>query len=202
MTVNFIHGVFLPIRIQFDNTPEQHSDEAYKEMQSRLNVVEAKENEQRKSLELEQEQHRQVLESFFTQHKPGRDSQRKRPRLHKARPTERRSVQVNSVWNAKVEHIYSTMNGHNSESEDHLFTFPFATTTNSLKKCGSKSFDLSANKGISDIVDNDFASVVVHDPIVVTTAAVRSLTPGMKTDEDTIDLCLQWYVLLVKFFHS
>ena len=103
-------------------------------MKSRLNDLEAKEMEQMKSLEWEQRKHRQITDSFSKQHnKSGRDALKKRPWFHEARPTEDRTVQLNSVWTAKVNHIRSVMSGHDAESEEHLFTFPFVTTVNSLK---------------------------------------------------------------------
>ena len=112
-------------------------------------------------------------------------------------PTVERTVQVNSVWTAKVDHIWSVMNGRNAKSKGHLFTFPFAMTDNSLKECGKRSFKMSINDDNFDADDSNFASVKNYDPIVVTTASVQSFTPGMETDEDAINLCLQWYVLLV-----
>ena len=105
MTVNFNHRVFLPIRIQFNDKPELHSDKVFNAMQSRLKAVEAKEREQRKFLEQEKIKHRQIMESFLKQHKAGRNCPGKRPRFHEAMPTEEHTVQVNSVWTAKVDHI-------------------------------------------------------------------------------------------------
>jgi len=86
------------------------------------------------------------------------------------------------------------MNGRYAQKEEHLLTFPFETDNNSLTECGrgSCNFDISED----DCVGNNilFPSLKNSDPIIVTTAAVQSLTPGMNTDEDVIDLCVQWYI--------
>jgi len=92
MTVFFRHNVFLPIRIQFDDKPEFHSDEAFKAMTSRLDHLEAKEQEEKEQLEQQKVEHRQIMEAFLNTHKSGRESPRKRPRFHAAMPTAESNV--------------------------------------------------------------------------------------------------------------
>ena len=195
ITVYFRHNVFLPIRIQFHDKPELHSDEAFKTMTFRLDHLEEKEREEKERLEQEQIEHCQHMEAFLSNHKSGCESPNKRPRFHAAMSTPERNVQVNSVWTAKIEHIRSVMKGQYAEPEEHLFTFPFETSNNSLIECGRGSCNFDFNE--DDCSENDilFPSLKNSDPIIVTTAAVQSLTPGMETDEDVIDLCVQWYVL-------
>ena len=195
MSVYFRHNVFLPICIQFNDKPEFHSDEAFKTMTTRLDHLEAKEREEKERLEQEQIQHRQIMEAFLSNHESGHESPRKCSRFHAAMPTPERNVQLNSVWAAKIEQIQSVINGQYAEPEEHLFTFPFETNDNSLMECGGGSCNFNLNG--DDCSGNEilFPSLKNSDPIIVTTAAVQSLTPGMKTDEDAIDLCVQWYVL-------
>lgn len=194
MSVYFRHNVFLFIRKQFNDKPEFHSDEAFKAMTFQLDHVESKEQEEKERLKKEQIQHRQIMEAFLTTHKSGRERPRKRPRFHSAMPTPGRNIQINSVWAAKIEHIRSVINGRQDQAEEHLFTFPFQTIDNSLMECGNGSCNFDFNGDDCPRSDILFPSLKKDDPIVLTTAAVQSLSPGRETDDDAIDLCVQWCV--------
>ncbi len=80
------------------------------------------------------------------------------------------------------------MNGQYAEPEEHLFAFTFETSNNSLIECGHGLCNFDFNE--DDCLENYilFPSLKTSEPIIVTTAAVQSLTPGMETDEDAIYL--------------
>ena len=139
------------------------------------------------------------MEAFLTTHKSGRERPRKRPRFHSAMPTPGRNIQINSVWAAKIEHIRSVINGRQDQAEEHLFTFPFQTIDNSLMECGNGSCNFDFNGDDCPRSDILFPSLKKDDPIVLTTAAVQSLSPGRETDDDAIDLCVQWCVFRKNF---
>ena len=115
-------------------------------------------------------------------------------------PTPNRDLQVHSVWTAKVQHVFSMMKVDNNNCNKHLFTFPFETVDDSLVECGHGSCYFQHSEQDESNDDKLLASMSVSEPIVVTTASVHSLTPGVETDEDAIDLCIKWYVFSVKFF--
>ncbi len=202
MTINFRHDIFSHICDQFNGRPEMQSDEAFKQMESRLNRLEENERLQTDRIEKEQLEQCQIMKNFLHKHASVKDQPRKRHRFHAAMNTPRRNIQINSVWAAKVDYIRSVMDRCNTQEEEHLFTFPFLTVDNSMRTCGHDTCHFKMDNDTRLTKDSLFPSLRGPDPIVITTSAVKSLAPGTKTDEDTIDVVLQWYVFQENYSNS
>ena len=84
------------------------------------------------------------------------------------------------------------MTNKHAHDGEHLFTFPFHTTDNSLTSCSHDLIEL-CGKLRDEVHDNViFLKTTVTDTIVVTTTSVRSLSPGDDINEDVMNFCLKW----------
>ena len=75
---------------------------------------------------------------------------------------------------------------------EHLFTFPFATTDNSLISCSAGLKELNQHQAHGLGSDAVFVSYVKTHPMILTTVSVHSLSPGVEIDDDVLNLCLKW----------
>ena len=84
------------------------------------------------------------------------------------------------------------MNNNHENDGEHLFTFPFYTTDNSLMLCSDGLIDLNGHH--SDRVRHEviFTRNTLTDPVIITATSVRSLSPGVDINEDVINFCLEW----------
>jgi len=96
------------------------------------------------------------------------------------------------VWKAKIEHIQATMNNKHTHDGEHLFSFPFHTTDNSLTSCSHGLIELGGQLGDQVRDDVIFPKTTVTDTVVITTTSVRSLSPGVDINEDVMNFCLKW----------
>ena len=101
-------------------------------------------------------------------------------------------VQVEAVWKAKIEHIQATINNKQAHDGEHLFTFPFHTTDNSLTSCSSGLIELGGQLGDRAHDDVIFQKSTATDTVVITTTSVRSLSPRVDINEDVMNFCLKW----------
>jgi hypothetical protein len=96
------------------------------------------------------------------------------------------------VWKAKIEHIQATMNNKHTHDGEHLSSFPFHTTDNSLTSCSHDLIKLGGQLGDQVRDDVIFPKTTVTDTVVITTTSVRSLSPGVDINEDVMNFCLKW----------
>ena len=185
------HDVFQHI-CKVHDCPETCSNEASKTMTRLLGEREKKEEEDQASLAKERDEYNRNLNNFFSKHDQIIARPRKKPRANRILPSLVDGIQVQAVWKAKFEHIRYTMNHHTEDDGEHLFTFPFATTDNSLASCGEGLNQLNAHHSEGVHQDSAFSSNMKMEPVVITTASIRSLSPGINMDEDIMNLCLKW----------
>ena len=166
--------------------------QAFESMKTMIGDIERHEQQENEKVNRQKEEYDEALEKFFSGRTPVTQTPRKRAKKSLQRSNTSRTVQVNSVWKAKLEHIYSNMNHAPGNDGEHLFTFPFATTDNSLVACSTGLKELNQHHAAGVGSDSIFASCVETHPIVLTTASVRSLSPGVDIDDDVLNLCLKW----------
>ena len=148
--------------------------------------------EDQASLAKERDEYNRNLNNFFTKNDQIIAWPRKKPRANQISPSLVDGIQVQAVWKAKFEHIRYTMNHHTKDDGEHLFTFLFATTDNLLASCGEGLSHINARHSEGVHQDSAFTSNMKMEPVVFTTASIRSLSPGLKMDEDIINLCEKW----------
>jgi hypothetical protein len=196
ITVCFRHSVFHQLTILFDNRLEEHTDNAYNRMKSRLDAIDAIERGEQKAIERERVRYKEAAVTVITPSKPPR----KRRRVFKSMSTINLEEQKNAVWTAKIDHIRSLIEEGQDDPHETLFSFPFRTVDESLIKCVEEISIFDKYKPSDRNSDDILTSTSSVEPIIITTSAVRSLSPGTDIDDDVIDLCIKWYVDMEGFF--
>lgn len=173
-------------------TPERSSVIAYKTMSQMIQEKEENEKEDEAQLKREREDYNRNMEIFLSTRDSKVARPRKKSRSSSSQAKDVNSVQVQSVWKAKFEHIRDIVNNRGADEGEHLFTFPFVTTDNSLIECGQGLIELYEHDDDMAFHDNCFSDVTKMDPIIITTECIKSLSPGESVEEDVINFCLKW----------
>ena len=84
------------------------------------------------------------------------------------------------------------MNNKHAHDGEHLFTFPVHTTDNSLTSCSHGLIELGGQLHGQVHDDVIFPKTTVTDTVVITTTSIRSLSPGVDINEDTVNFFLKW----------
>lgn len=104
-----------------------------------------------------------------------------------------RSIQLHSIWRAKIEH-YISQNEEKDRSgeEDHLFSFPFHTTDNSLHSCATGLVEFCPLNHENHIHDAMYGKKNFASHTIIDSASIRSLTPLQQMNSNVFDFCLSW----------
>lgn len=156
-------------------------------------AFEMADKEEQERIAREKFEHEAAMEAFFKSRVPVTSRPRREDKRSVPSINGKRNVQLRAVLTAKTEHFRSIINGREiSCVGDHLFTFPFVTSDNSLLNCSEESslFNIHGNEGNQD--DSLFLDSNEPCPIVITSASMESLSPGNDIDEDVLNFCLNW----------
>ena len=189
--VKFCHDIFSHI-CKVHQTPERNSNVAYATMTKMMEEKEGKEREQAARCEQHQAVYKEAMNTFYSTHEPVSTSPHKRLRTSLNRTDDNHELQVQSVWKAKFEHMQAIMNGKNASGSEHLFTYPFLTTDNSLIQCLDGLAQLGQHHSAQEEDHVLNSSTLKHKPAVITSKSLISLSPGVDINEDIMDLCLKW----------
>ena len=159
-----------------------------------LEERERAENEERNKVAHQQMQYNEAMERFLSRHESIGTHPRKQMKSSQLQAPSNSSHnnQLKSLWNAKIEYIRGTAFNKQDEHDKHLFTFPFATSDNSLVTCLEGFTELAEHQHEAVRHDAVVLKDFVGDPIVMTTYSLRTLNPGNDIDKDILRFCLKW----------
>ena len=106
-------------------------------------------------------------------------------------------LQIKSVWEANIKHIFSKGGQKRDHSRDrkeheHMFTFPFTTVENSLHSSCKDVKEFSNNLRDNNIHDDVYAQNDFAPLIIIDAKSVKSVSPGCDIDNDMMDFGLTW----------
>ena len=189
--VKIPHHVFQHV-CKVHTPPEKSPNEAYQTLVTILEKQEEKDRENEVKLFNEKADYQKAMDTLLTHRKAVVSRPPKKSRKNTKELSSTHNVQVEAVWKAKIEHIQATINNKQAHDGEHLFTFPFHTTDNSLTSCSSGLIELGGQLGDRAHDDVIFQKSTATDTVVITTTSVRSLSPGVDINEDVMNFCLKW----------
>lgn len=172
--------------------PEIVSNDAYSTMIKYLQDQEDKEQESEANIASQREEYTRCMDEFFLSHKPVDVRPRKIIRTKPKGKSEDPVVKNSSGWAEKFEHIRSSIMANKDGEGEHLFTFPFSTKDNSLMSCAEGLVELNEHRVGGELHDVALVNSMKMKPTFITTASVKSLSPGFSIDEDILNFCLKW----------
>ena len=110
-----------------------------------------------------------------------------------------RSLQVISVWKAKIEHLVTRckdvpqgVKRDDNEVHEHMFTYPFRTIDNSLHQSCVDLPEFSHYMGPDGLNDAVYGRNDIASSIIIDGNSVSSVTPGRDMDDNIMNFCLSW----------
>ena len=189
--VKFRHDVFSYV-CKIHEQPERHSNVAYATMTKLMEQKETKEKEEAVKCEQRRNLYKDAMTTFYSTHEPACISPHKRSRTNTIRPVGNREIQVQSFWKAKMEHMQAIINGKGNNESEHLFTYPFVTTDNSLSECLDGLTQLGQHHSPEERDQVLMDGAISYQPTVLVSKSLTTLLPGVDINEDIMDLCLKW----------
>ena len=78
------------------------------------------------------------------------------------------------------------------KKEEHMFTYPFKTSDNSLHSSCSGLHEFSHHSKEGDLNDSMYGRQGMTSPIVIDETSLSSVTPGHDMDNDMINFSFSW----------
>ena len=177
--------------------PDRGGNGAVERLIKLIEEREAKENEELEKVRLQSVELEKNLSRLHSTRLPMEQRPRKKIRDRRKMPKESIMVQIRSVWKAKIQHYVSQQVSNNFthcdyREEDHLFTYPFTTSDNSLHSCSDGLSEFSELRKKSVFPDAVYVKENLVRRTVIDATSVRSLAPGQNVTEDVMDFCLSW----------
>ena len=172
---------------------DRQSNEAFLKLVELQEQVQQIEEEQKQQIADQQCEYEQAMSKLFSHYTHASTRPRKRTKLRKDSnaPLSHQEMQIQAVWKSKMDYVRSVIFERDTDDEEHLFTFPFTTTDNSLMSCSDHMIELGAHHRDGVRHDNLFKSIS-PTPVILTTASLKSLQPGFDIDEDVLNFCAKW----------
>ena len=102
--------------------------------------------------------------------------------------------QKKKIQKAKIEHYLSKEYSSRGDDSEHLFTFPFVTSDNSLHTCSEGLTELDSLRDRGLIHDGMYMknNLIESNFTVINASSVGSISPGANIDGNVLDFCLSW----------
>lgn len=178
--------------LRYNAYPERGRPCCRAKLVSLINDIETKEMEEAHKVEAERVELQKGLARLHSVRTAVSQRPRKKVRNGGKPPCPKRMTQLKSVWKAKIEHYLSRECPNNGDDSDHLFTFPFVTSDNSLHTCSQGLTELGGLGHQELVHDVMYGKKNLAESTVINAASLSSLAPGNNIDAPVFDFCLTW----------
>ena len=159
---------------------------------SLLNDAETKEREDAAKVEAERVELQKGLARLHSVRTPALQRPRKKIRNGGRQPNPQRMTQLRCIWKSKIEHYLSKEYSSRGDDSEHLFTFPFVTSDNSLHTCSEGLTKLGSLRDRGLMHDGMYIRNNLTESTVINASSVKSTSPGDNIDGNVLDFCLSW----------
>ena len=162
-----------------------------------IEQAEAKESEEFKKVKAQSIELEKGLSRLYSTRSPIVQRPRKRIRDNRKLVQDSTMDQIRSVWIAKIQHymaqqIANRYTDRDYKEEDHLFTYPFITSDNSMHLCSNGLSEFSELRKKCALPDAVYAKNNFASSIVIDATSVKSLAPCKNVEDDVMNFCLSW----------
>jgi hypothetical protein len=178
--------------LKYNAHPDQGPPCCRAKLISLLNDAETEEREDAAKVEAERVELQKGLARLHSVRTPALQRPRKKIRNGGRQPNPQRMTQVRCIWKAKIEHYLSNKYSSRGDDSEHLFTFPFETSDNSLHTCSEGLTELGSLRDRGLIHDGMYMKNNLTESTVINASSVKSTSPGDNIDGNVLDFCLSW----------
>lgn len=178
--------------LKYNAYPEKGPSYCRERLTSLINDIESKELEDANKVEADRDELQKGLARLHSVRTAVTQRPRKKIRNGGKPPSPQRMTQLRSVWRAKMEHYLSREYSSKGDDSEHLFTFPFTTSDNSLHTCSQGLNELDSLGDQELVHDVIYGKKNLTESTVINASSVSSLAPGNNIDDNVFDFCLTW----------